>query len=60
MAIFFIRDWPGIGKLEIPLPELWAKSGDWGQVKDTKFGTNVSNEMLLNDAKCQDCSFYDF
>ena len=24
-----------------------------GQVEDTKFGTNVSNKMLLNAAKCQ-------
>ena len=30
------------------------------RVRDTKFGTNVSNEMLLNDAKCQDYSFYCF
>ena len=29
-----------------------------GQVWDTKFDTNVSNEMLLNAAKCQDYSFY--
>ena len=31
-----------------------------GQVRDTKFGTNVSNKMLLNAAKCQGCSFYRF
>ena len=28
-----------------------------GQVSDTKFGTNVSNKMLLNAAKFQDYSF---
>ena len=30
------------------------------RVGDTKFGTNVSNEMLLNVAKYQDYSFYRF
>ena len=29
-----------------------------GQVKNTKYGTDVSNKMLLNDAKCQGYSFY--
>ena len=32
-------------------------SGDWGGVRDTKFGANVSNEKLLNAAKCQSYSF---
>ena len=27
---------------------------------DTKFGTNVSNRMLLNVTKCQGYSFYRF
>ena len=31
-----------------------------GQVRNTKFGTNVSNKMLLNAAKYQDYSFYRF
>ena len=31
-----------------------------GQVRDTKFGTNVSNEMLLNAAKCYCYNFYCF
>ena len=35
------------------LPNIWRQ----GQVRDTKFGTNVFNEMLLNAAKCQACSF---
>ena len=30
------------------------------QVRDTKFGTNVSNKILLNAAKCQGYSFYRF
>ena len=31
-----------------------------GQVRDTKIGTNVSNKILLNAAKCQGYSFYRF
>ena len=31
-----------------------------GQVRDTKFGTNVSNKYLLNAAKYQVHSFYSF
>ena len=31
-----------------------------GRIKNTKFDTNVSNEMLLNAAKCQGYSFYRF
>ena len=31
-----------------------------GRVMDKKFGTNVSNRMLLNAAKYQDYSFYPF
>ena len=30
------------------------------QNRDTKFATNVYNEMLMNSAKCQGCSFYHF
>ena len=30
------------------------------RVKDTTFRTNVSNKMLLNAPKCQNCSFYRF
>ena len=29
-----------------------------GQLRDTKFDTDFSNEMLLNAAKCQGYSFY--
>ena len=38
------------------LPNIWRLS--W--VSDTKCGTNVSNEQLLNAKKCQSYSFYRF
>ena len=38
------------------LPNIWRL----GQARDTKFGKNVSNKMLLNAAKCQGYSFYRF
>ena len=38
------------------LPNIWRL----GRVRDTKFDSNVSNKMLLNEAKCQDYSFYQF
>ena len=53
----FIKTWPEIRKSEIPKSEI---SGDWGQVWDTQFGVNVSNEMLLNAPKCQGYTFYRF
>ena len=31
-----------------------------GLVSDTKFGSNVSDEMLLNAAKCQGYNYYRF
>ena len=49
-----IRDWPGIRKYpRLSLPNIWRL----GRVRDTKFGPNVSNKMLLNAAKCQGYSF---
>ena len=41
---------------------VWVLSNFWrpGQVRDTKFGTNVSNKYLLNAAKYQVHSFYSF
>ena len=48
----FIRDWPEIRKSEIPPSEFCPISGDWD-----KFGTNVSNRMLLNAAKLQGYNF---
>ena len=48
---------PEIGNTPVwVLPNIWRLEG----VRDTKFGTNVSNEMLLNAAKCQGYSFYHF
>ena len=41
---------------------VWVLSNIWGlrRVRDTKFGKNVSNEMLLNATKCQGYSSYHF
>ena len=56
----FIRVWLEIRKSEIPpvwvLPNLLRL----GQVGDIKFGTNISNKMLLNAAEYQGHSFYRF
>ena len=48
---------PKIGNTRV-----WVLSNFWrpGQVRDTKFGMNVSNEYLLNAAKFQVHSFYSF
>ena len=54
----FIRGWPEIRKSEIPLSEFSTISRRLGQARNTKFGTNVSNKMLLNAGKCQGYSFY--
>ena len=32
-TIFFVRDWPKIGKSEIPPPEFCPISGDWGELE---------------------------
>ena len=47
---------------EIRNTHTWVLLNIWrlGHVRDTEFGTNVSNEMLLNAAKCQGNSFYRF
>ena len=45
-----------ISSLGLALPNFWRV----GQVRNTKCGTNVSNEMLLNVVKYQDYSFYLF
>ena len=45
---------PEIGNIPVSvLPKL-------GKIRETKFGTNVSNKMLLNAAKYQRYSFYRF
>ena len=60
MTIFFYKGLtrnPEIGNTPVwVLPNIWRL----GRVRDTKFGTNVSNKMLLNAAKCQGYSFYRF
>ena len=60
MIIFFYKRLarnPGIANTPVwVLPSIWRL----GQVSDTKFGTNVSNKMLLNAAKFQGYSFYLF
>ena len=47
---------------EIGNTPVWILQNIWslGQVRDTKFGANFSNKMLLNTAKCQGYSFYRF
>ena len=47
---------------EIRNPTVWVLPNIWRltQVRDTKSGTNVSNKMLRNSAKCQGYSLYHF
>ena len=46
---------PEVGNTSVcVLPNIWRLE----QVRDTKFGTNVSNKKLLNTAKSQGYSFY--
>ena len=48
---------PGIGNTPIWIsPNIWRL----GRVRDTKFGTNISNKKLLNTAKCHCYSFNRF
>ena len=48
--------------VEIVNTPAWVLHNIWrlGQVRDTEFGTNVSNKMLLIASKCQGYSFYCF
>ena len=41
---------------------IWVLPNNWRlkQVRNTKFGMNVSKKMLLNAAKCQGYTFYHF
>ena len=60
MTIFFYK---GLTRnLEIGNTPVWVLPNIWrvGRVMDTKFGMNVSNEMLLNAAKFQGYSLYRF
>ena len=60
MTLFFYKGLTR--KPEIRNTSAWVLPNIWrlGKVKDTKFGTNFYNEMLLNSAKCQCSSFYRF
>ena len=57
MTIFFCKELtrnPEIGNTPVwVLPNIWIL----GWVRDPKCGTNASNKMLLNAAKCQSYSF---
>ena len=60
ITVFFCK-WltrnPEIGHTLVwVLPIIWRL----GPVRNTKFGTGVSNETLLNVVKCQSYSFYRF
>ena len=56
-VVSFLTKNPEIGNTPIwVLPNIWRLR----RVSDTKFGTNVSDEMLPNAAKCQVYSFYRF
>ena len=48
--------------LEIGNTPIWVLPNIWrlGPVRDSKFGTNFSNKMSLNNAKVQGCNFYRF
>ena len=60
MIIFFYKGLtrnPEIGNTPVwVLPNIWRLGG----VRDTKYGADVSNTMLLNAAKCQGHSIYRF
>ena len=51
-----------IGNPEIGNTPVWVLPNIWkqGRVKNTKFGSKVSNKILLNAALCQSYSFYRF
>ena len=60
MTIYFYK---GLTRnQEIRNTLIWILLNIWrlGRVRDTKFGTDFSNEMLLNAAKCQGYSLYCF
>ena len=60
MAISFYKGL--IRNVEIGNTPVWVVSNIWrlGRARNTKFGTNVSNKMLLVPAKCQGYSLYRF
>ena len=57
MKIFFYKGLTRNPEIEKPPSESSLISEDWGE-RHTKFGTYVSNDILLNAAKYQGYSFY--
>ena len=59
MTVFFYNRLTRNPDIKMPSSEFCPISEDWGELgrRDTKFGTNVCNEMLLNAAKCKFISF---
>ena len=60
MTIFFYK---GLTiNPEVQNTTVWVFLNIWRlrRVRNTKFGRNISNKMLLNAAKCQGYSFYRF
>ena len=58
MTIFFYK---GLTRnLEIGIVWVLTNICILGRVRSTKFGTNISNVMLMNAAKCYVCRFYSF
>ena len=55
--IFIYQDWPGIRKSEV-YPPVLPNILRLEQIRDTKFGTNVSNKKLLNATKYYGYSSY--
>ena len=60
MTIFFYKGLTRNSEMENNPVWVWPNIWKLGQVSDTKFGTKVSNKMLLNAAKCQGYSVYHF
>ena len=60
MTIFFYKRLTRNPEIENTF--VWVFSSIWrlGWVRDTKYGMNLSNKMLLNAAKLQSYSFYHF
>ena len=59
MNIFFYKGLTGNPEVGNTPSEFCPIYGDWS-ILNTKFGTNVSNRMLLNATKFQGYSFYRF
>ena len=60
MTIYFYEGLTRNPETRNPLVRVLLKIWRLGRVRDTKFGTDVSNEILLNAAKFQGYSFYRF